>query len=124
MVGGLNVTGHGEEKSPEAQRKAEQRARDEAAGIKEVEVRMGPAEAAMLQEGRAARGGMSGPYTVTEYLLTLLRRDHALLKQEQGVLADRMCGQCRKPLPRGCGGFWAGEMSVCELAKADKALQL
>lgn len=113
----------GSEKSPEALRKAEQRERDEAAGIEVLSLRLGPLELAMLREGRQARGG-DEPYSAVEYLATLLRRDHAWLQQQQGLVAGRICEQCRKPLPQGCGGFWRKEAAVCEWAQLEKAMQL
>lgn len=117
------MTGHIEEVSAETLRKQEQRAREKAAGVSEVEVKMGPIERAMLDAGRTLRGGHAGPYTATEYILTLLRRDNELLQQQQGALVGRMCENCRKPLPRGCGGFWAKE-SLCLAAQAGRALEL
>ncbi len=126
-MGGLIVTGHNEETaeeiSPEAQRKREQRERDAEEGIVEFAVRLGPLEAAMLREGQGTRGGASGPYTRAEYIATLIRRDNALLQQQRGALEGRVCENCRKPLPRGCGGTWAAE-ALCEFAQADRALKL
>jgi hypothetical protein len=122
-VGGLIVTGHTEQKSAEALRKEEQRARDKAAGFEEIDFRFGPAELAMLREGQEVRGGLKGPYTRNEYVLTLIRRDHELLKQQRENLAYRICENCRKPLPRGCGGVWAKE-SLCLAAQAGRALEL
>lgn len=112
-----------EDRSPEAIRKEEQRLRDAAAGIEVLSLRLGPVELAMLREGREARGGAE-PYSAVEYLATLLRRDHAWLQQQQGLVAGRICGQCRKPLPLGCGGFWRAEASVCERAQLERAMQL
>lgn len=123
VVGGLIVTGHSEEKSADALKKAAQRERDAEAGIVEVEVRLGPLEAAMLREGQEVRGGLSGPYTRAEYIATLIRRDNELLQQQRGSLAGRLCENCRKLLPRGCGGVWANE-SLCLAAHAGRALEL
>lgn len=123
MVGGLTVTGHSEAKSADALKKAAQRERDVEAGIVEVEVRLGPLEAAMLREGQEIRGGSSGPYTRAEYIATLIRRDNALLQQQRGALVGRVCENCSKPMPRGCGGTW-GRESLCEFAQVDRALKL
>lgn len=117
------VTGHSEPKSDAAKRKAEQRARDEAAGIAVLEVRMGPSEAAMLATGRELRGSQGEPYTATEYINTLIRRDHELLQQQRGVVENRICEYCRKPLPRGCGGVWRGELP-CAIPQLERALAL
>lgn len=123
MRAGCGVTGNEEQKSPEAIRQERYRQKLEALGIKPVEVLLGPAERELLEEARKARGGLSGPYSVAEYVATLLRRDFELLEQQRGQLEGRICENCRKPLPRGCGGTWASEMP-CLLAQADRALQL
>ena len=124
--GPVTVTGHNDDEnelSPEAQRKREQREREKAAGVEVFELKMGPAERAMLAEGQAARGSQGIPYTATEYLLTLLRNDNRLLEKQRGKLDGRMCKNCQKPLPRGCGGTWARE-SRCLLARSEIALEL
>jgi hypothetical protein len=127
VVGCLIVTGHNEENteevSAEAQRKREQRARDEAAGIVEIDIRLGPVEQAMLREGQEVRGGLSGPYSRNEYIATLIRRDHELLQQQRKALEGRICENCRKPLPRGCGGVWGRELA-CAVSQAGRALEL
>lgn len=126
-MGCLIVTGHNEENieevSAEAQRKREQRARDEAAGIVEIDIRLGPVELAMLREGQEVRGGLSGPYSRNEYISTLIRRDNELLQQQRKALEGRICENCRKPLPRGCGGVWGRELA-CAVSQAGRALEL
>lgn len=126
-MGCLIVTGHNEENieevSAEAQRKREQRARDEAAGIVEIDIRLGPVELAMLREGQEVRGGLSGPYSRNEYIATLIRRDNELLQQQRKALEGRVCENCRKPLPRGCGGVWGRELA-CAVSQAGRALEL
>lgn len=120
------VTGHNADemrRDAATQRKAEQREREKAAGVEVFELKMGPAERAMLAEGQAARGSQGIPYTATEYLLTLLRNDNRLLEKQRGKLDGRMCKNCQKPLPRGCGGTWARE-SRCLLARSEIALEL
>lgn len=112
-----------DEKNADAVRKAQQRARDAAQGVVVIEVRLAASEAAMLAEGREIRGFGGDPYTTTEYINTLLRRDHELLKQQQGVVAGRICEHCRKPLPRGCGGVWKGELP-CVLRGYEQAMAL
>lgn len=118
------MTGNAEPKSPEAIRQERHRAKLEALGVKDVTTQLGPQERAMLEESRTVRSGLSGPYSVAEYLAELIRRDHALLSQELGRLEGRICSGCRKPLPRGCGGLWAGETTICLRAQADRALEL
>lgn len=120
------VTGHNADemrRDAATRRKAEQREREKTAGVEVFELKMGPAERAMLAEGQAARGSKGISYTATEYLLTLLRNDNRLLEKQRGKLAGRMCKNCQKPLPRGCGGTWAGE-SRCLLARSEIALEL
>ncbi|SFB46357.1 hypothetical protein [Azotobacter beijerinckii] len=118
------MTGNAETKSPEAIRQERHRAKLEALGVKDVTTQLGPRERKMLEEARKARGGLDGPYSVAEYLAELIRRDHALLEQEHGWLEGRICAGCRKPLPRGCGGLWANETSICLRAQADRAMEL
>lgn len=122
-VEAVGVTGHSAEKSAVAQRKADQRARDAEAGVVELAHRMGPLEHAMLAESRVARGSQGEPYTTTEYINTLIRRDHELLQQQRGIVENRICENCRKPLPRGCGGVFRGELP-CALAQLERALEL
>lgn len=121
-----SVTRHSDEESElsaEAIRKREQRERDAAAGVDELRVRIGPGDAAKLAEGLEFRAFGAKPYTATEYLLTLIRRDHELLLQQRGVVEGKICESCRKPMPRGCGGVWAGELT-CVLPQLKRALEL
>ena len=120
------VTRHNDDEgdiSAAAKRKREQRERDAAAGVVELTVRIGPAEAAQLAEGLEFRAFGAEPYTATEYLLTLIRRDHDLIRQQRGVVENKICEHCRKPMPRGCGGVWAGELP-CALPQLGRALAL
>jgi len=117
------VTRHAEDLSPEAQRKREQRERDDAAGVVELRARIGPGDAAKLAEGLEFRAFGGEPYTATEYLLTLIRRDHDLILQQREVVENKICAHCRKPMPRGCGGVWAGELP-CALPQLERALWL
>ncbi|SFL26830.1 hypothetical protein [Azotobacter beijerinckii] len=118
------MTGNAETKSPEAIRQERHRAKLEALGVKEVATQLGPREREMLEELRTVRGGLRGPYSIAEYLAESIRRDHALLLQELVRLERRICTGCRKPLPRGCGGLWANETSICLRAQADRAMEL
>jgi hypothetical protein len=120
------VTCHNDEESelsPAAKRKREQRERDAEAGVDELRVRIGPVEAAQLAEGLEFRASGGEPYTTTEYLLTLIRRDADLIKQQREVVAKKICTHCRKPMPRGCGGVWAGELPGA-LPQLERALWL
>lgn len=120
------VTCHSEEKderSPEAIRKAEQRARDAAAGVGELRVRLEPGVAARLALAQQIRGGQGEPYTATEYINTLILRDLDLLQQQCESVTKKICISCRKPLPRGCAGVWKGELT-CPIRQLDHALML
>lgn len=110
-------------KSAEAIRQERHRQKLEEMGVKAVEVQLGPIQRLMLEAARKERGGLDGPYSVAEYVATLLRRDFDLLEQQRGQLDGRICENCLKPLPRGCGGVWSGEQA-CLRAQADKALLL
>lgn len=136
LVGGVDVqadqvvmqvvTCHSEEKdqrSPEAIRKAEQRARDAEAGVGELRVRLEPGVLSKLDEAQQIRGGRGEAYTATEYITTLILRDHELLQQQREIISGKICASCRKPLPRGCGGVWAGEMT-CPIRQLEYALAL
>lgn len=92
------MTGHNEEKSPEAQRKEAERLRDLEMGIERKELKLSATERALLDEARALRGG----YSVTEYLATLVRKDHALVVAELDKIKAERCERCGVELPGGC----------------------
>lgn len=120
------VTRHGEddnELTPEARRKRDQREREKAAGVEVIELKFSVAERAYLDEGRTGRGSKGIPYTTTEYIKTLIRNDVMRLRNEREKLVGRICKNCQKPLPRGCGGTWGGE-ALCLLARSEIALAL
>lgn len=120
------VTCHGDEESgltPEAKRKRSQRERDEEAGVGVISFRASAGEQVMLAESLEIRGSQGVAYTTTEYINTLIRRDNLLARQQAGMIENMICENCRKPLPRGCGGVWAGELS-CAKQQLDRALAL
>lgn len=120
------VTGHGEgedDLTPEAKRKRDQREREKAAGVEVIELKFSPHERAELDEARTGRGSQGIPYTTTEYIKTLIRNDAMRLRNEREKLAGRICKNCQKPLPRGCGGTW-GREALCLLARSEIALAL
>lgn len=119
----MSVTGNDGTKSPEAIRQERYRAKLEASGLKEVVTVLGPVEREMLAEGCKVRGGLDGPYSVNEYLATLIRRDAQLLAQQFGQASGVICENCLKPLPRGCGGVFRTE-APCQAAALDRALKL
>jgi hypothetical protein len=120
------VTRHNDaesEVSAEAQRKREQRERDKAAGVGELRVRLGPGVLEKLAEAQQIRGGQAGAYTATEYIATLILRDHDLLQQQRESIRGKICEHCRKPLPAGCGGVWVAQKG-CPIRQLDRALAL
>lgn len=125
-VGGVSVTGHASDEDglrPEAGRKRKQREREKAAGVDVIELKFSPYERAEMDEGRAGRGSQGKPYTTTEYIKTLVRRDVEKLRIELKKLDGRVCKNCQKPLPRGCGHVW-GKEALCLLARSEAALEL
>lgn len=92
------MTGHNEEKSKEAQRKEAQRERDKAMGITHTELRLSATERAQLDEVLELRGG----YSITEYLATLIRLDHAKAKATLRKIERERCVRCGLALPAGC----------------------
>lgn len=116
----MSVTSNGNEKSAVAKRQARRRARLAASDLKEVVTVLGPTERAMLDEGCRVRGGVGGPYDVSEYLAALIREDHQRLN---GLLAEAQqypCRQCGKALPQGCGGVFKGELACLHTPSAWK----
>lgn len=85
-----------------------------------VEVNLAPAERATLTRLRTVRGGAT-PYSIVEYIATLIRRDEEQLAFQLSLLAP--CGYCGQPFPGGCGGVHRGD-GDCELARVEKLLAL
>ena len=114
------MTGNAKERKAGTQRQQKRRERLKAQDIKEVAVKLGPAERVMLDEARTIRGGVDGPYDVEEYICTLVREDRARL---DGQIADAQrypCNQCGKTLPAGCGGVFKGELACLHTPSAWK----
>ena len=120
------VTCHNAEESdvsPAARRKREQRERDAVAGVGELRVRLGSGVLDKLAEAQQIRGGQGGAYTATEYIATLILRDHELLQQQRESVSGKICEQCRKPLPAGCGGVLAAQKG-CPIRQLERAFSL
>lgn len=114
------VTGNAKVKKAGTKRQQRRRERLKEQGIKEVTAKLGPGLLALLDESRAIRGGVDGPYDVEEYIAALVREDAARLK---GQIADAQrypCGQCGKTLPAGCGGAFKGELACLHTPAAWK----
>ena len=104
-------------------RKEAQRKRQAALGIKRVEVQLSAREREQLESLRRARAGPGEPYSVDEYISTLLRRDWERWQQQQAELAVQACPNCDCALPEGCGGTFKGE-AACWHTSGDKTLAL
>lgn len=104
-------------------RKAAQRDRDKAGGVGELRVRLGAGVLDKLAEAQQIRGGQGGAYTATEYIATLILRDHELLQQQRESVSGKICEQCRKPLPAGCGGVLAAQKG-CPIRQLERAFSL
>ncbi len=102
-------------------RKAKERERNKALGIKKTEVKLSERERAMLDELCEVRGGVRGAYSADEFISTLIRRDHALMKSQVASLGK--CAHCNKALPAGCSGAFKGQ-SECFHFKDFKILSL
>lgn len=116
-----SVTGNAKIK-PATKRQQKRRALLKAAGIKEISFKLKPAFGQVLAESMVARSCTGEPYTVEEYICSLIREDAARLK---GQIADAQrypCKQCGKTLPTGCGGVFKGELACLHTPTAWKLL--
>ncbi|MGL5482060.1 MAG: hypothetical protein ACRDC7_09215, partial [Aeromonas veronii] len=105
-------------------RKAAQRERDRSLGIKRVEIRLSADTLAAVEKACAIRGGVSGPYELTEYVETLIEQDAERLALHLEQLAQAPCQKCGKTIPEGgCGGVHKWEID-CLLTREEKQLLL
>lgn len=116
----MTVTGNANEKKGGTKRQQKRRALLKEQDIKEVTAKLGPVERAMLDESRAIRGGVDGPYEVEEYIAALVREDAARLKGQIAEAQRYPCKQCGKTLPVGCGGAFKGELACLHTPTAWK----
>ena len=114
------MTGNAKEKKAGTKRQQRRRERLKEQDIKEVTTKLGPVERAMLDESRAIRGGVDGPYEVEEYIAALVREDAARLKGQIAEAQRYPCKQCGKTLPVGCGGAFKGELACLHTPTAWK----
>lgn len=110
-------------RTPEAIRKEAQRLRDQAMGIERKEIRFSARELDLARFGCLVRGGLAEPYDLSEYVLTLIRRDYERLSAQLVELQGSTCAQCNKPLPMGCKGVFKGELP-CWFTRGPSALLL
>ncbi|HEJ9057196.1 TPA: hypothetical protein SML50_001457 [Serratia fonticola] len=86
---------------PSAERKAEQRARQRAAGDVVRELRLDAQENQMVEEACVIRRPGREPYDLNEYVSMLIRKDHAELKERLAELNGKKCQRCGEQLPVG-----------------------
>ncbi|MGP0152215.1 hypothetical protein [Pantoea ananatis] len=82
-----------------AERKAEQRARQAAAGVRKLEIVLDEQEMAMLEQNCTARRPGREPYEMAEYIALLIRQDDARVRSRIKSMSKRQCGKCGDCLP-------------------------
>ncbi len=82
-----------------AERKAAQRQRQKDSGYTKVEVNLDRAEIDIVERNCALRRPGREPYSVDEYIATLIRRDGATLIEQLAVMRGRNCTKCGDSLP-------------------------
>ena len=110
-------------RTPEAIRKEAQRLRDMAMGVERKEIRFSARELDLARFGCIVRAGVAEPYELSEYVLTLVRRDYERLVAQMTEIQGTICGQCNKPLPMGCQGLFKGE-APCWFTRGPASLML
>ena len=109
--------------SDATKRKQAQRARRAALGIKRVEVALSERERQQLETLRIARAGSGEPYSVDEYISTLIRRDWERWLEQEAELKKQTCPHCECQLTTGCGGAFKGQRE-CWHTLGDKTIAL
>jgi len=103
------------------EKKAAQRLRQKALGMKKVEVLLSNKDREQLAINCEVRGGVRGKYSADEYLAQLLRNDTNKLNEQLEKLGG--CVGCTLKLPEGCGGVCKGQNDCWHTHKA-KTLML
>jgi hypothetical protein len=107
-----------------AERKRNQRLREAEKNAEQIIVTLEPIEQQRAAELCCVRAVIGEPYSLDEYLSTLIARDWDRWQQEKADLEKRgNCPKCNSPLPEGCGGLWRGE-TACYRTHQVKELQL
>ncbi|KQN56758.1 hypothetical protein [Erwinia sp. Leaf53] len=84
---------------PPAERKAAQRARQNATGTKKLELKLDQQELAMLKSNCATRRPGRPPYDMTEYIALLIRQDDARVRSRFQIIRKKRCSRCGDQLP-------------------------
>lgn len=102
--------------APAGERKRRSRERMRQLGVKVIEVRLSPSVQRRLDEARHFRGGLRGPYSVDEYIDTLIREDSVRLERQLAKLGA--CQKCGSMLPKGCDGLFKGDSDCYHTRRA------
>lgn len=82
-----------------AERKAAQRARQAAAGVRKIELVLDEQEIEILERNCAVRRSGRAPYEMGEYIAILIRQDDARVRGRIKSIGKRRCGKCGDALP-------------------------
>ncbi|EBN8530075.1 hypothetical protein D1X48_14905 [Salmonella enterica] len=82
-----------------AERKASQRARQSAAGVRKLELVLDAQELEMLSRNCTDRRPGRAPYEMGEYIALLIRQDDARVKGHIKSISANRCGKCGDALP-------------------------
>ncbi|WP_336981786.1 MULTISPECIES: hypothetical protein [unclassified Cedecea] len=85
-----------------AERKAAQRARQAAGGVRKLELMLDEQEDEMLERNCAARRPGRPPYDKAEYVAMLIRQDDARVRGHIKSISANLCGKCGAGLPVEC----------------------
>ena len=79
-----------------AERKAAQRARQAASGVRKLEIVLDAQEIEMLERNCAARRPGRDPYEMAEYIALLIRQDDARVRGRIKSISRKRCGKCAR----------------------------
>lgn len=82
-----------------AERKAAQRARQAAAGVRKIELTLDAQELEMVARNCAARRPGLEPYEMAEYIALLIRQDDARVRSRIRAISKNRCGKCGDKVP-------------------------
>ncbi|HAV9670804.1 TPA: hypothetical protein JLH02_001350 [Escherichia coli] len=82
-----------------AERKAAQRARQAASGVRKLEIVLDVQEIEMLERNCATRRPGRAPYEFGEYIALLIRQDDARVRGRIKSISRKCCGKCGERVP-------------------------